>query len=150
MEETLNVRSGLQQMRDEYLKRLVDLARGSNRREADKIYEQFQVLERAIAGTADESSDYRYSKYKSAILAILAYLDDVGHAVPQRELMDALLRGGWRRGDDKAETNLKQSIAAFSAGLGRKTKQIKIVNGLIGRGEWDASRFVSDEPKGKK
>jgi hypothetical protein len=143
MEETLNVRTGLLQMRDDCLKRLVDLARAHNKRETDRLFEQFQLLERAIAGAADEASDYRYAKYKSAILAILAYLDDVGRPVTQRDLVDALLNGGWRRGDDKAETNLKQSIAAFATGLGRKTKQIKIVNGLIGRGEWDKSRFVS-------
>lgn len=143
MEDTLDVRTGLLQMRDECLKKLVDLARGANRREADRIFEQFKLLERAIAGAADESNDYRYSKYKSAILAILAYLDDVERPVSQRDLVDGLLNGGWRRGDDKAETNLKQSIAAFATGLGRKTKQIKMVNGLIGRGEWDDSRFVS-------
>ena len=143
MEDTLDVRTGLLQMRDECLKKLVDLARGANRREADRIFEQFQLLERAIAGAGDETTDYRYAKYKSAILAILAFLDDVDHAYSQRDLVDGLLRGGWRRGDDKAETNLKQSIAAFATGLGRKTKQIKIVNGLIGRGEWDDSRFVS-------
>jgi hypothetical protein len=142
MEETINVRSGLLQMRDDCLKKLLELARGTNRREADRVFEQFQLLERAIVGAGDEASDYRYSKYKSAILAILAYLDDVDHAVTQRDLVDGLLKGGWRRGDDKAETNLKQSIAAFATGLGRKTKQIKVVNGLIGRGEWDASRFV--------
>jgi hypothetical protein len=143
MEETLDVRTGLLKMRDEHLKRLLDLARVANRRDADRIFEQFLVLERAIAGAADESVDYRYAKYKSPILAILAYLNDVGRPVSQRELFDGLLRGGWRRGGEKAETNLKQSVAAFTNGLGTKTKQIKIVNGLIGRGEWDESRFVA-------
>ena len=131
-------------MRDECLKRLVDLARAKSKAEADHLFEQIQILERAMAGATDDVNDFRYSKYKSAILAILAYLDDAGKPVLQRDLVEGLLRGGWRRGDSKAaETNLKQSIAAFASGLGRKTKQIKIINGKIGRGEWDKSRFDS-------
>ena len=78
----------------------------------------------------------------TAILAILAYLDEVGRPTEQAVVIGALIDGGWRRGDDKAETNLKQSISSFTNGLGRKTKQIKMVNGLIGRGDWDDSRFV--------
>ena len=142
MEDSLDVRSGLVRMRDDCLTRLVELARTANRREADRIYDQLLVLEKAISGTSTESNEYRYSKYKSAILAILACLDDVGHPVTQVALVEALLSGGWRRGDDKAETNLKQSISSFATGLGRKTKQIKIVNGLIGRGDWSDDRFV--------
>jgi hypothetical protein len=139
----MSVRDGLLRMRDETLQRLHALARTADKRVADKLFDELQILDRAVNSTSSETESYRYARHKSAILAILAYLDDVGRPVSQRDLVDALLNGGWRRGNEKAETQLKQGIAAFATGKGLKTKQIKIVNGLIGRGEWDDSRFVN-------
>lgn len=139
MEEHLSVREGLLRMRDEQLEKLVSLA--NDKREARRILDQIKTLEKAAENARPAMGDHRFSRFKSAILAILAYLDEVGRPVTQDDLIEALLEGGWRRGDDKAETNLKQSIASFSRGLGRKTKQIKEINGLIGRGDWDDSLF---------
>jgi len=126
-------------MRDDQLRRLVDLAR--DKREAERILAQIRVLEQAMSSYEPSVDGLKYTRFKSAILAILAYLDEIDKPVPQEQLISVLLNGGWRRGDDKAETNLKQSIASFTRGLGRKTKQIKMVNGLIGRGEWPDKMF---------
>jgi hypothetical protein len=139
MEPTLSVREGLVRMRDEQLRRLVGMA--TDKREAERILAQVHLLEKAIEQSDPQSDGHKYARFKSAILAILAYLDEVGSPVTREQLIVALLDGGWRKGDDKAETNLKQSIASFSSGLGRKTGQIKEVNGFIGRGEWDDSLF---------
>jgi hypothetical protein len=139
MEPTLSVREGLVRMRDEQLRKLVGMA--TDKKEAERLLQQVHVLEKAIEQSDPEGGGHKYARFKSAILAILAYLDEFGSPVPREQLIAALLEGGWRKGDDKAETNLKQSIASFSTGLGRKTGQIKEVNGLIGRGEWDDSLF---------
>jgi hypothetical protein len=139
MEESLSVRDGLLRMRDEQLRKLVSLA--TDKREAQRILEQIHTLEKAIEREHRVDFDHRFSRHKSAVLAILAYLDEVGKPTQPNVIIEALIDGGWRRGDEKAETNLKQSIASFSTGLGLKTKQIKQINGLIGRGEWDNSRF---------
>ena len=143
MDSTSNVsvRDGLIRMRDDVLKRLHALARSADRKEADRLYGELQVLERAAQSTADDGG-YKYARHKSAVMAILAYLDEAEHPVLQKQLIDDLVKGGFRMGNDNAETNLKQSIAAFTNGPGRKTKQIKIVNGMIGRGDWDDSLFV--------
>jgi hypothetical protein len=139
MEPTLSVREGLVRMRDEQLRKLAGMA--TDKREAERLLQQVHLLEKAIEQSDPEVGGHKYARFKSAILAILAYLDEVGSPVPREQLIAALLDGGWRKGDDKAETNLKQSIASFSTGLGRKTGQIKEVKGLIGRGEWDEALF---------
>jgi hypothetical protein len=36
---------------------------------------------------------------------------------------------------------LEQAIDSFTHGTGRTTRQIKIINGLVGRGEWKKERF---------
>jgi hypothetical protein len=140
IEETLDVRAGLQKMRDDQLLRLAALA--SDKREAQHILQQIQVLDRALGSYHSSLESLKYARFKSAITAILAYLDDTGRPVSQEQLIQALIDGGWRHGDEHAATNLKQSIASFVSGLGRKTKQIKQVNGLIGRGEWSSDLFV--------
>ena len=139
-QDNMTVRDGLQRLRDEQFSKLVALA--SDKREAERILQQIRVLEQALDSCDAETENLKYAKHKSAILAILAYLNEIGRPVSQTQIIAELLVGGWRHGDDKAETHLKQSIASFVSGLGRKTKQIKQINGLIGRGDWDDSMFV--------
>lgn len=133
-QDSLDVRAGLRRMREDQIRRLASLA--SNKREAEKIVQEIEVLDRALA-SYEAPIGSKYGRFKSAITAILAFLDEVSHPVSQDDLIHALVEGGWQRG----ETDLKRSIASFINGLGRKTKQIKQVNGLIGRGDWDDSRF---------
>jgi hypothetical protein len=134
-ENSLDVRAGLEKMRDDQLRKLAALA--SNKKEAERLLREIQVLDRALASYVTPDGAMKYGRFKSAIAAILAYLDDVGHPISQDELIAGLIDGGWQRG----ETDLKRSIASFITGLGRKTKQIKQMNGLIGRGDWEDAKF---------
>lgn len=143
MEENLNLRSGLQRLRESTLERLRDIARRADRAEADKLTGEIRVLDKAIEEAHINAGELRYAPNKSAVIAILACLDEKNRPMSQDELIANLLQGGFRGGGKKIATVLKQSISSYTSGHGRKTKQIKIVNGLIGRGEWPESRFTS-------
>jgi hypothetical protein len=129
MSDTLDVRDTLIRLRDDQLRKLVDLAR--NRRAAEEILEKAYQYERAAAALAPN-----YGKHKSAIIAILDFLENVGRPAGEEEIIRALADGGFRSGDaDIVRTKVRQCIR------GHKTMRIKEENGLIGRAEWDKSRF---------
>lgn len=136
---TSNVRDDLMRMRDEELKKLVSLA--SDRKGAEAILNNFLALEKAIAAVEPPQEPMEYARYKRASDAILACLDKAGHPMPVKEMIAEILAGGFRHGDNKAEWMLGQSIRSFTNGTGRATNLIKMVNGLVGRGEWEEERF---------
>lgn len=140
MNGTSDVRADLQKMRDDELSKLVALA--SDRKTAEAILSRVLSLEKAIAAVDPPPQPMEYARYKRAIDAILACLDKAGRPVPESELIQEIIAGGFRSGDKKGEWMLGQSIRSFTSGTGRATEQIKMLNGLVGRGEWNEELFT--------
>lgn len=143
MEHTNDVLSGLTRMRDEQLVSLVALAsdpKKANKHAALEILANIRTLDQSIR---DRGASGPYAKYKSAILAIVDYLDALGRAVPPEHIEEELAKGGFRGGTDEARSNIRRSISSFTGKgkLGRRTKQIKEVRGLVGLGKWADDRF---------
>ena len=135
-----DIRKDLARMRDEELAKLAALA--SDQDAAQNILRRLHSLEEAISKFS-HADDGRYAKHNSAIEAILVCLDEVGHPIPSEQIIKSLCGGGWRGGTDTADAILRKSIGSLVSGRGAITKQIKKVNGLIGRGEWPDSVFYS-------
>lgn len=135
-----DVRDDLMKMRDDQLNKLVALA--SDRKAADSILSKFFSLEKALAAVDPPTQQLEYAKYKRATDAILACLDKAGKPLTQDAITADILEGGFRYGDKLAGWMIGQSIRSFTHGTGRATRLIKIVNGLIGRGDWEDERFV--------
>lgn len=137
MNDTLEVRDDLMRLRNEQLTKLVELSR--DKKQAEAAVSKFHSYERAMAAVAPMTST-KYGKHKSAIMAILDYLDEIDRPAKTEEIENALCEGGFRGGGE-ARTNIRRSISSFVYGLGRKTKQIKMVHDMVGRGSWENARF---------
>jgi len=137
MKETLDVRDELLRMRGDLLNRLVALA--SDKKQAQHCLEQFTQIEKMIESAGVGGA--RFGRYKAASVAVKHYLDQIGHAVPQKEIEEALLAGGFRGGADDARTRIRQSIKSFLEGHLRDSKTLREMNGLIGRWEWGDELF---------
>lgn len=126
-------------MREGLLVRLVSLS--SDKRQAEGIVSDFQKLERAIA--ALEPGNMKYARHKSVVHAILDFLDEVGRPVPAEEIVSALASGGFRGGGEAIKANIRRSLSSFTEGAaGTRLRQIKEVNGLMGKRDWPDDRFT--------
>jgi hypothetical protein len=139
MNDTSQQRHPLLHLRDEQLNKLVALA--TDRRAAEALLTTIRALDESIY-SGRVTTTAKYAKHKSAIHAILDYLDEAGRPVPKEQIIKALCEGGWRGGIDGADVMLRKSIGSFiKAGRGTISRQIKEVNGMIGRGEWSDDLF---------
>jgi len=139
----MTARDDLTSLRDECFEELTELI--SDRPEALKILKRIRSLEEAITTIGPPLELSEYAKYKRVSDAMLAHLDKTGRPVSKEELITALIKGGFRRGEKRLEWIIGQGIDSFISGSGRETKLIKQINGLIGRGEWRKELFKSKE-----
>lgn len=137
--EARSAKSDLLDLRNRYLRELVEMARDQAKAE-QKLQDVFS-LERAMAAVQPNKPE-AYGAYKRAIDAILDYLDEVNHAVTDRELADNVAERGFRAPSPAARSIVLKSIASYISGeAGRKRKVIREENGLIGRGDWPSEKF---------
>ncbi len=139
--------------RDRILRLLVELAVRDRkkdvvegyRREAEFLIEQLSATLDILGKMNEEPDKTKYASYKRPIDAILAVLDDVGRPLSQEEITNKALAGGFRGGIPGTASIINLSIKSFLKGTGSAKGIIKRIpdvdSGLIGRFEWEASRF---------
>lgn len=144
----------LSRAKEEMLAQLIELAaegrRGAEaeryRERARHLIQEIGVAEKALNSISPGPS-FRFAPYKRAIEAILDVLNEVGYALTEDELVKALIDGGFRGGAPGTKLVIQKSIRSYTMGTGLKTAKkhpergIKILNGLIGRADWDKSSF---------
>jgi hypothetical protein len=102
------------------------------------------LQERDLATAAKEStrpSSTRFARIIKPIKAVLAFLDEKGLAAPDDEIIDELLKGGFGGGGEEQRNTIFWSLRIHLNGTAKHKNIIREKNGLIGRGEWDDSRF---------
>ncbi len=109
-------------------------------REPDLVRE-LEVIDQAIAALDHKSSsdDATYTPYKSAIQAIVAYLEKRQRTDGPDDIVQAIVAGGWLKGHPNAMKNAKNSII-YHVQRSTITKEIKkFPSGRIGLYSWPNS-----------
>lgn len=106
-----------------------------------KLIEESEV---AVKALPEVTSDY--AGCARPIDAIVQYLDQNGNPATRGEITAAILKGGFRGGPgivEGIEWRIGRSFDNFIVGTGRARNMIKEINGLVGRPDWEESRFRS-------
>jgi hypothetical protein len=148
VDEPISTRDVLALNRDRILRKLVDLAaqdrkapdQSHYRKAAEDLVQELQTTEKAIFAVTPQPSR-EYAGFKRAIEGILHYLDKIGRAVTEEEIVRELCDGGFRGGVPGTSLVIEKSIRSYLFGTGRATALIKKVGGLIGKGDWPDSKF---------
>jgi hypothetical protein len=136
-----DVRSFLSKRRSEILNRLVTLA--TDKAEAEELVIELGKADQALMAVNDMAQDTgNFAQFKTAIDAIVAYLQEIQHPSTVDRIIEALKVGKFRGGERGIELFVHKSIRNFLTGTGQSTKKIKEVNGLIGLFEWSDDMFA--------
>lgn len=110
------------------------------RKKAKDILRDFALADQALSSIAVLAAT-EFSSSERPIDAIIAYLDKSGHPTRQSDLIEGIISGGFRSDDPKGRLIVLRSIDNHLSGTGARKQLIKSVNGLIGRCDWEDSRF---------
>jgi len=86
-------------------------------------------------------TESKYSEFKDVTAAVLAFLDEAKEPLPELAIMEGIAQGGFRGGRHGTKFVIQKGIRNRLTGTGSKKGILKEINGLIGRGSWDDSRF---------
>lgn len=153
MNEPVYVKNALAQLRADLLQKLVDLAAEGRkpseaqgfRDRAQQFISELHALEKVQSNLSPPGQDIKYARFKRAVEAILAYLEETNEPATEERITAALVGGGFRGRSDGTETVVMRSINSYIYGTGKKNPRLKRIGDLIGRIEWEDSRF--DAPK---
>ncbi len=156
MNDEIDPRDELVQLRDKRLDSLIDLAAEgrkpgeaySFRERAERTVRGIRELERAISAITPIPS-VRYAKHKRAIEAIVEFLTERNRPATVEEIINGLTEGGFRGAGEGVDVGgvIERSIISFTRGTGRKTVEkhpelaIRRVGELIGRADWEDGKF---------
>ena len=126
---------------DELTAEIISLSRDGKR--TQHLLSQRDLTARLVATATDLPKENRYSHFLKPIQAVMGILEERGRPMPEDEIVEALVEGGWLGGNKRAALTLHKSIKIHTHGTGAQTHQIKHVNGLIGLYAWDHILFVS-------
>jgi hypothetical protein len=109
---------------------------------------ELESVELALSNLAPDPNGTEYAGYRLAIDAIEAYLEKHHHTAPGSVVAKAIANGGWLAKDDRAETNILDSIRYH---LKHPTERLKAfrgeatdpANAEIGLFQWDDSYHVA-------
>lgn len=89
-------------------------------------------------GEEPEAPSDEYARYGLAWQAVVAYLEKRSRTAEEELIIDAVLKGGWLRGNDRADVNLKNSIGYMLRNSKKKQLIKKFPSGKIGLYSWTA------------
>jgi hypothetical protein len=135
--------------RDRILRALVDLAVRdrkkdvveSFRRDAEFLILELSATQDVLIKMNEEPGKTKYAPCPRPIDAILAVLDDIGRPLSQDDITEKILAGGFRGAVHGTESLINLGIKNFLTGTGKAKGHIKQIGGLIGRADWEESRF---------
>lgn len=110
------------------------------RKETKDILRDFALADQALSSIAVLTAT-EFSSSERPIDAIVAYLDKNESPSREAELIEGIISGGFRSDDPKARLIVLRSIDNHLSGTGARKQLIKSVNGLIGKWDWEESRF---------
>jgi hypothetical protein len=102
-----------------------------------------RYIESARSGKGSGINSSDFSKEKNAIDPIMVFLEKINRPATQEEIVDAVISGGFRGGEDTPLSRgiIKRSLSNHITGTGKHSKKIKMVGDLYGLYEWSHSRF---------
>lgn len=132
------VREMLQKRKAELLEAIV--ANALDPKAMQSIVDELEDVQRHLALEPDAVKG-RFSSCRRPIQAVVQYLKEEKQARSRREIIRAVVDGGFGGGGKEQETAVSRAIGVFLNGTGARTNVIREDNGLIGLGEWGKSRF---------
>jgi hypothetical protein len=135
----------------EVFERQAELLRGRLRQLQPDLMRELESVELAIHNLSPDPDATEYAGYRFAIEAIESYLEKHHHTALGSVIAKAIANGGWLAKDDRAETNIIDSIRYH---LKHSTQRIKAFSGnasdpanaVIGKYAWDDSYYPSAAP----
>lgn len=137
----------LLQQRGRLLQRLIDLAVGHMdnnsaavfRVKSQNILNELRNSDAALFSISEGPK--QYARCARHIDAVLKCLQDTGCPMKEGDIIDAVISGGYREGDESNPFKLAKSIQIHLTGTGKSKNVIKKINDLVGLYEWDDDAF---------
>jgi hypothetical protein len=128
----------------ELFERQAELLRGQLRQLQPELMRELESVELALRNMSPDQNATEYAGYRLGIDAIEAYLKKHHHTAKGSVIAKAIVNGGWLAKDDRAETNVFDSIRYH---LKHPTKRLKAFSGVatdpanadVGLFDWDDS-----------